>query len=74
MAPIKIFIATGFLLLVFGCSGGESDSTESTSGSRVPDDNVYSDQVKALEKAESVENTLLQGSADRDKAIEEQAR
>jgi hypothetical protein len=74
MNMTKKIVAAGSLLLVFGCSGGGSDSTEMPNESRVPDDHVFSDQVKALEKAESVENTLLKSKAERDKAIEEQAR
>jgi hypothetical protein len=50
------------LLALTGCSREESTDESmhesATNGSRVPDDTVFSDQVKALEKAEAVGQTL----------------
>lgn len=74
MKTIRFGIAVALVLVMIGCSGGGSDGMDSQGDSRVPDDNVFSDQVRSLEKAESVEGMVLQGSADRDKAIEQQAR
>jgi hypothetical protein len=63
-----------WLARVSGCSGGGSDTAEPPRQSRVPDDNVFSDQVKALERAEAVENMLLKGAERRSQAIDQQTQ
>lgn len=71
---MKRLLIAGWLALVSGCSGGGSDTAEPPHQSRVPDDNVFSDQVKALERAQAVENILLQGAERRRQAIDQQTR
>jgi len=71
---MKRLLIAGWLALVSGCSGGGSDTAEPPRQSRVPDDNVFSDQVKALERAEAVENILLQGAERRRQAIDQQTQ
>lgn len=44
------------VMAVFGCSPGSSQ--QNSQDSRVSEDNVFSDQVKALEKAEKLESEL----------------
>ncbi|HHJ14860.1 MAG TPA: hypothetical protein ENJ79_10925 [Gammaproteobacteria bacterium] len=62
--------------LLAGCSGGseEPEQTRKDNGSRVSDDNVFSSQVKALEKAEGVEQTLMDAERRRREQMEEQSR
>jgi len=53
---------------IVGCSQEGQDaqkqmSDTATVGSGVPEDNVFSDQVKALEKAEGVQQTLDDAAA-----------
>ena len=63
------------VVLLAGCSGGsEPEQTRKDNGSRVSDDNVFSSQVKALEKAEGVEQTLMDAERRRREQMEEQAR
>ena len=71
---MRCLMVVGWLALVPGCSGGEPDAASSARQSRVPDDHVFSDQVRALEKAEGVENMLLQGAERRRQAIDEQTQ
>lgn len=66
--------AIGVLVITLsGC--GEADRPAGvSSGSRVPDDNVFKGQVHALEKAEQVQN-IVNDAATRQRAlIEEQSR
>ena len=60
-----------------GCSREEPDVQEHADDtlaehSRVPEDTVFSDQVKALEKAESVQQTLDAAAAKQREEIERQ--
>ena len=71
---MRCLVVVGWLALMPGCSGGEPDAAQSARQSRVPDDHVFSDQVRSLEKAEAVENMLLQGAERRRQAIDEQTR
>lgn len=61
--------------LLGGCSKQDDDtsSTPQQQG-RLPDDNVFSDQVKALEKAEGVQQTLDAAAAKQREDIERQER
>jgi len=61
-------------MLVFSLSGcGEQDETavKTPTGSGVPDDNVFKDQVRALEKAGEVQKTLDEASVRQRELIEE---
>jgi hypothetical protein len=71
---MRCLMVVVWLALVPGCSDGEPDAAQSARQSRVPDDHVFSDQVRALEKAKAVENMLLQGAERRRQAIDEQAQ
>jgi hypothetical protein len=71
---MKRLLIAGWLALVSGCSGGGSDTAEPPRPSRVPDDNVFSDQVKALERAQAVEKIMLQGAERRRQAIDQQTQ
>jgi hypothetical protein len=64
-------------LAIVGCSQEGQDAQEqsrdmATVGSGVPEDNVFSDQVKALEKAEGVQQTLDDAAAAQREEIERQ--
>ena len=62
-------------VLLAGCSGGsEPEQAQKDNGSRVSDDNVFSGQVRALEKAEGVEQTLMDAERRRREQMEEQSR
>ena len=52
---------------------GEPDDAD-RNASRVPDDNVFKDQVHALEKAEDVQKILNEGVARQREAIEKQSQ
>lgn len=62
------------LALMSGCDGRGADTPEPPHQSRVPDNNVLGDQVKALDRAEAVENILLQGAERRQRAIDQQTQ
>lgn len=73
------WVLCAVLLTLTGCS--RDDSTEESAnapvtrgenGSRVPDDNIFSEQVKALEKAETVEKTMDDALAKQREALEKQ--
>ena len=59
---------------VSGCGKQEDPATEAAGSSRVPDDNVFKDQVRALERAEDVQNTLNEAAARQRQVIEDQER
>lgn len=59
--------------LMSACSQQDDDRSSAPQG-RLPDDNVFSDQVRALEKAESVQQTLDAAAAKQREAIERQGR
>jgi hypothetical protein len=56
------------------CSQQNEPADNAPTGSRVPDNNVFKDQVRALEKAEDVQKTLNEAAARQRDVIEEQAR
>jgi hypothetical protein len=61
--------------LLGGCSKQDDDtSSVPQQQGRLPDDNVFSDQVKALEKAEGVQQTLDAAAAKQREDIEKQER
>lgn len=74
MSIKRRLMTAGWLALVSGCSGGGSDTVELPRQSRVPDDKLFSDQVKALERAEALANMLLQGAERRRQAIDQQTQ
>ncbi len=57
-----------------GCSEPDEPAANTPTSSRVPDDNVFKDQVRALEKAENVQKTLNEAAARQREVIEEQSR
>jgi ABC-type uncharacterized transport system auxiliary subunit len=59
---------------LIGCSEQNEPAANAPTSSRVPDDNVFKDQVRALEKAENAQKTLNEAAARQREAIEEQAR
>jgi len=64
-------------LAIAGCSREEQGAQEqmrdtAAMGSGVPEDNVFRDQVKALEKAEGVQQTLDDAAAAQREEIERQ--
>lgn len=65
------------LAAMLGCSREGSDPRESASDTtakhgQLPEDNVFSDQVKALDKAEGVQQTLDDAAAKQREEIERQ--
>jgi hypothetical protein len=67
--------AIGLLVVTLtACGEADRPAADAVSGSRVPDDNVFKDQVHALEKAEQVQNTVNEAAARRRAVIEEQSR
>lgn len=60
-------------ILLSGCSQQDDDASSAPQG-RLPDGNVFSDQVRALEKAGSVQQTLDAAAAKQREAIERQER
>jgi ABC-type uncharacterized transport system auxiliary subunit len=69
----------GFVIciLVFsltGCDQQDEPATNAATGSRVPDDNVFKHQVRALEKAEDAQKTLNDAAMRQRTLIEEQAQ
>jgi hypothetical protein len=63
-----------FAFSLSGCSEQDEPAPNTPTSSRVPDDNVFKDQVRALEKAEDVQKTLNEAAARQREVIEEQAR
>lgn len=62
------------VLVLAGCSAQDEAPAEPRSGSRVSDDNVFSDQVRALEKAEDVSRTLDEAAARQREQVERDSR
>lgn len=62
------------LLALAGCGTQDDASTESPDGSRIPDDNVFKDQVRVLEKAEDVSGTLDAAAARQREQIDRDSR
>ncbi len=58
------------ILALSSCSKQDEATADTATASRVPDDNVFKDQVRALEKAEDVQNTLNEAAARQREAIE----
>ena len=73
MSRIVVLLMVGLLA---GCSGGseEPEQAQKDDGSRVSDDNVFSSQVKVLERAEGVEQTLMDAERRRREQMQEQIR
>ena len=70
-----ISVTTIFLAFsLSGCSGQDEPPDNTSTNSRVSDDNVFKDQVRALEKAEDVQDTLNEAASRQREAIEEQGR
>lgn len=71
LAPVFVGLSLALLALV-GCGNPDDAAAEGHGGSRIPDDNVFRDQVRALEQAEDVSKTLdaaaarQRGQMDRD--------
>jgi hypothetical protein len=71
--------AASFALLIGACSSSPPPDADTADGSAevaAPDSapsqpTVFDDQLKALEKAKQVEETLQKAKDDRDKAMEE---
>ncbi|MDT8386771.1 MAG: hypothetical protein RQ736_04615 [Thiogranum sp.] len=59
-----------FAFALSSCSEQDEPTADPATSSRVPDDNVFKDQVRALEKAEDVQNTLDEAAARQREAIE----
>lgn len=69
------FSALMLVVLLGGCSEQNDDTPSAPQQQgRLPDDNVFSDQVKALEKAEGVQQTLDAAAAKQREDIEKQER
>jgi hypothetical protein len=71
------FVLAGALLATGGCSREGQETEESASEpvperSGLPEDNVLSDQVKTLDKAEGVQQTLDDAAAKQREEIERQ--
>lgn len=64
----------GLALLLSACGQPQEPATHTPTDNRLPDDNVFSDQVRALEKAQGVEKTLQDAEAQRRAVLEEQGR
>ncbi|WJW75885.1 hypothetical protein QVG61_02005 [Thiohalobacter sp. IOR34] len=67
----------GLLLSLAACSGSEQGTAgedEARPASRLPADNVFSGQVRALEKAEGLEQTLREAEQRQRRQIEQQTR
>lgn len=62
------------VLILAGCGTRDDAPAESEGGSRIADDNVFSDQVRALEKAEAVGRTLEDAAARQRGQVERDSR
>jgi hypothetical protein len=62
------------VLALTGCGAQDDASAEPEGGSRLPDDNVFKDQVRALEKAEDVGDTLDAAAARQREQMERESR
>ncbi len=62
------------VLLLSGCGEQGEPAANAPISRRVPDENLFRDQVRALEKAGDVQKTLNKAVARQRRVIEEQAR
>jgi hypothetical protein len=62
------------VLALAGCGKQGEPPPEPQGGSRIPDDNVFKDQVRALEKAEDVGKTLDAAAARQREQVERDSR
>lgn len=62
------------VLLVMGVSGCSREEPAQEQTGSLPEDNVFSDQVKALEKAEGVQQTLDEAATRTRESVERQER
>ncbi len=69
---MKRSLIVAALLLLGGCSGQEEPPPPPQGQGRVPDANVFSGQVRALERAEGVEQTIQDAAERQRQAIEAQ--
>lgn len=60
--------------LLTACGNSEAPPADPSTSSRVPEDNVFSGQVRALEKAEQVQNTINDAAARQHDRIDQQAQ
>ncbi len=74
-----LWVLCTVLLSLAGCSREESTDasanepvTRGANGSRVADDNIFSEKVKALEKAEAVEKAMDDAQGKQREALEQQ--
>lgn len=65
---MKLFAPLVAILILSACSE-DTRITDQQTDSRVSKDNVFSDQVRALEKAEKVEEQMMEAFHKRDTAI-----
>lgn len=63
---MKVFISFALLLMVIGCGEQETQSPPSK-----PQKTLIDDQLKVLDKARAVEDTVLEGAERKRKAVEE---
>ena len=70
---IRIVIGIVALTLA-GCGKQDEPPPEPQGGSRISDDNVFKDQVRALEKAEDVGKTLDAAAARQREQLERDSR
>ena len=74
MSRITTSILCVAVLLLGACGQSNDPEPANPTGSRVPDDNVFKDQVRALEKAEDVQKTLDAAEAQRRQVMEGQGQ
>ena len=71
MKTLRLIIVASVLATTL-CSCSEDSTTKNqSSNSRVSKDNVFSDQVRALEKAEQVEDQIMDAFKKRDASIDD---
>ncbi len=73
MRPIALTLTLLAGLFQLACSSGTEERTP-PANSRVSDDNVFSPQVRALEKAERVEQMMLDAHKRRSQQIDARSR
>ncbi len=73
MRPIALTLLVLAVLFQLACSNGD-EGDAGTAGSRIPGDNVFSDQVRALEKAEATEKMVMDAFQRRGRAIDADSR
>ncbi len=69
---MKIFslIITALLLVNLSACSEQANTTDNQTHSRVSKDNVFSDQVRALEKAEQLEDQMMDAFKKRNASID----